>query len=464
LAPLESPLDITKLSSKQIAAIKVLFARGNLDPILNSKQLVLSQMITNTSSEDFLVFNGRQWGKTHWGLCQALSHCIKHPGSRVLYYAPVRDKLADIINDGLDPILQWAPEGLIQRRRTSHRWIVGRSELRLLTLERAHVNKARGLNAKGLIVIEEGCFTPSQDFQYALEAIIEPQRLRHKPKLIVITTPSVDEDHYVHTTLLPRLAAQRAVANFTIYDNPFLTQEQILKVKSKVTDEVWRREYMAEIFRSKDMVAVPEFEETIHVVKLEAPPYANWITSIDFGGSIDPHGIALSYYDTNLKKWCVFKETLVPVNTSIAEVTAAAIDLEKHITNGRHDRVVDCSGQVSIELARLNFSHFLPTKGPGSFDASLQAMRVGFQNSEILVDESCRHTIAQLKYGKLNKQRNDLDRTSTHHNDLIASLMYGFKHRFTHSAYPHTFGIHRETHLIHPKQKSPLLQIGHQYK
>lgn len=420
-------------------------------------------MIAQTTSEDFLVFNGRQWGKTHWGLCQALSHCIKNPGSRVLYYAPVRDKLADIINDGLDPILQWAPEGLIQRKRTSHRWIVGRSELRLLTLERAHVNKARGLNAKGLIVIEEGCFTSSEDFQYALEAIIEPQRLRHKPRLIVITTPSVDEDHYVHTSLLPRLEAERAVANFTIYDNPFLTEEQILKVKSKVTDEVWRREYLAEIFRSKESVAVPEYDEAAHIAKLSPPVFANWLTSIDFGGSLDPHGITLSYFDYGLKKFCVYKEVLVPSNTSIQEIVEQALKLEVHTTKGRHFRVIDCPGQVSIELSRLEFAHMLPAKGPGSFDASLQAMRVAFQNSQIVVDEECKHTRSQLKHGKLNKQRNDFLRNNLHHCDLIASLMYAFKHMQTDDPYPYAHGKSLQTHHIQPKPQHSILKLGHQF-
>jgi hypothetical protein len=281
--------------------------------------------------------------------------------------------------------------------------------------------------------------------------------------VLINTTPSVDEDHPIHTDLLPILEARKALARYSIHQNPFLSSEDIDKIKARVTEETWRREYLAELFRSKESVAVPEYDDTL-ATTLTPPPYANWITSIDFGGSLDPHGITLSYFDTNLNKFCVYKEILIPSNTSILEITQQTAALEAHITKGRHFRVVDCSGQVSIELARLNFDHMVAEKGPGSFDASLQAMRVAFQNSQILVDAECRQTRAQLKHGKLNKQRNDFLRNSHHHCDLIASLMYGFKQKQTDNPYPHAYGYNQQTHHISPKPPHKLLQLGNTIK
>lgn len=456
----EKPLTPASLHPLQLAAIRKLFGMGNLSVLLHSTQKLMKDTWENSGSEEYLVFCSRQLGKTHFGLCIAIETCIKYPGSRVMYYGPKKDKLKDIVNDGLAPILQFAPPGLIKRHKSEHRWTIGQSELRLCALERVHIDAYRGQNAKGLIVIEEGCFVDGEAWNYAWNSVIDPQRLQNKPKVLINTTPSVDEDHPIHTDLLPFLEARNALARYSIHQNPFLSSQDIEKIRARVTDETWRREYLAEVFRSKESVAVPEYDDSA-VTTLTPPPFANWVTSIDFGGSLDPHGITLSYFDTNLNKFCVYKEILIPSNTSILEITEQTKTLEAHITKGRHFRVVDCSGQVSIELSKLSFAHMLPTKGPGSFDASLQAIRVGFQNNQILIDASCKQTRAQLKHGKLNKQKNDFLRTTSHHCDLIASLMYAFKHKQTDNPYPHAYGHSPQTHHISPKPPSKITLLGH---
>jgi hypothetical protein len=260
--------------------------------------------------------------------------------------------------------------------------------------------------------------------------------------------------------LLPELDAKKAVSNYSIYENPFLDETEIIKLKSQVTEEVWRREYLAEIFRSITSVAVPEFQER-HIVKIEElPAFANWQTCIDFGGSLDPHGIALTYFDTKDSKWVIYKTHLMPPNSSIQEIRDFCLEFEKDKTNGRHDRVIDCSGQVSIELSRLKFEHMIATKGPGSFDASLQALRVGFQNDVIKINTSCAAGINQLKYGKLNKNRDDFSRNEKHHCDLIAALMYGFRVKVTHAAFPSNFGLHKEKYHRQIMPKSNLALLG----
>lgn len=439
----EQPKDWGKLNKNDRFRSHVLFSRGDIDFLLHSTQRKMKENWEKSGSDEYLVFCSRQLGKTHFGLCVAIETCLKKPGSRVLYYGPKKDKLKDIINDGLAPIMLFAPKGLIIRQKSEHRWKIGQSELRLCALERAHIDNYRGQNAKGLIVIEEGCFVDSEAFSYAWQSVIHAQRLRHKPKVLINTTPSVDEDHYIHTVLLPELDQKKAVSNYTIFENPFLSEEEIGKLKTQVTEEVWRREYLAEIFRSITSVAVPEFNER-HVQKIEPPSHANWQTCIDFGGSLDPHGIWLNYWDSKRSKYVMYKCHLMPPNSSIKEIVDFCLEFEKDITQGRHDRVVDCSGQVSIELARLGFAHMLPQKGPGSFDANLQALRVAFQNDVIEVNASCTDGINQLKYGKLNKNRDDFFRNEKHHCDLIASAMYGFKVKVTHDAYPLFHGFDRE--------------------
>ncbi len=449
----EEPLNPASLSAMQIAAISKLFALGNLTPLLHSTQRRMGEQWDASDNDEFIAFASRQLGKSWWGLAEAIETCIREPGSRVLYYAPTKDKLRDIVNDNMSPMEFWAPKGLIKRQKSADRWLIGESELRLCVLERAHVDRNRGINAKGLIVLEESCFVPSDDFRYAWESIIDAQRLRHKPRVLIITTPSIDENHFIHTLLLPRLAAKGAVAQFTIYDNPFLTLEDIEEIRKRVTEDTWRREYMAEVFRSKESVAIPEFDSR-HIAKLSPPQYSHQLIGIDFGGSLDPHGIALCYYDYHLKKFCIYRGKLIPVNTSISDINAAAIEIEEGRPKGDLLRIVDCSGQISIELFNQGFSHIKPEKGPGSFEGHLQALRVAFQNDEILVDEAFQEMVGQLKHGKLNKQRTDFERAGGHHCDLIAAVMYAYKFKNESNPFPaHIYGSPDTHHMQHaPKQ------------
>jgi hypothetical protein len=426
-------------------------------------------------SKEELTLASRQLGKSWEALADAIETCILEPGSRVPYFGPVKDKLKDIVNDNLLPMLQFAPEGLVKRHKSEHRWTIGESELRLYALERAHIDAARGINAKGLIVIEEGGFVSSEDFKYAYESVIRAMRLRHKPRIRIVTTPSEDEDHYIHTVIMPRCAASGSLSRYTIYDNPFLTPDEIEEIRKEVTEETWRREFLAEVFRSQEYAAVPEYKDEEH--EFEPPTYAHWLTCIDFGGSMDPHAIALCYMEPKMDVLRVYREQLLPINTPISEIVAAAKGLEACIPlhthdggndyedrwwkagdpKGSHTRIVDCQGQVSVELAALGFDHATPSKGPGSFDAHLQALRVAFQNKRITVHRDCEITREHLRRGRLNKQKTDFDRLEDatgqqHHCDFIAALMYGYRIRRTDDPTPTYQDKSPATHMLIKKQ------------
>lgn len=444
---LEQPLNPSLLTPLQMGAVRKLFALGNLSSLLHSTQLLMSQTFKTTASEEFLAFASRQLGKSWWLLVEAIETLVKFPGSRILYYAPTKDKLRDIINDNIEPMQQWAPEGLIRRHKSSDRWFIGgkkdkktgkytgASELRLCVLERSHVDRNRGINArvpKGElgICIEEPCFVSSDDFKYAWESVIEAQRLRYKPRIALATTPSTDEKHYVHTQLLPKLEAAHAVARYTIYDNPFLTLDDIDKIKNRVTSETFDREFLALITRSTEATVLPEFGELKHVSKLTPPSYANWNLVIDQGGIKDPTAITLNYWDYRTKKFCTYRETVLPINSGLDEIIAAAKALETHKTQGPINKFADAMGQVHIEYALKGYPLIQPSKGPGSFDASIQSFRVALQNNEYAVDESCTETIRQMVSGRFNKQRTDFDRDSYGHLDCVASVvLYAYKNR-----------------------------------
>lgn len=396
------------------------------------------QAVIDGAGEDklFLVWAARQFGKTHLGLCFSIAYALKHPGSRVLYYGPTKDKLQAIVSDGLGVIEQYLPEGTLRRVKSDYRWEVNcgegkpKSEIRILCAERAHVDRNRGINGH-LIVCEEFCFIDSDDARYALETIIRPQTLRFNAPIILISTPALDEEHYVHVELLPRLLEENAVCHYTVYDNPFLTDAKIEAIRKNTTIENWEREYLCKITKALALLVVPEFGDRL-VQPLILPEYFNPLISIDLGGVLDPTAITFSYFDHAPRKYAYFDEALVPVNSSLSEVIAAATALEERHKLRNPPRVIDCSGMVSIELYEKGFEHFLPEKGPGSFEANIQAFRIAAQNDELLFDPRCKNTISQVRAGQYDKARKDFARrggANPHHHDFLASSLYAYRHR-----------------------------------
>lgn len=450
----ETPLSVNMLSPQQIGAIKKLFGMGNLDPLRHSTQKKMKAGWLASGSPVYLVLSSRQLGKTWDGLCDALETCIKEPGSRVLFYAPTKDKLRDIVNDTIVPISLFAPKGLIKRHKSSDRWTIGKSELRLCVLERAHVDKNRGLNCKGLMVIEEGCFVSSEDWDYAWGSVIRAQRLRWKPRVKINTTPSTDEMHSIHINLLPMLEAKGATARYTIYDNPFLSEADIAEIRSDVTEEVWAREFMAEITRSLTSTVMPEFNMADCVRKLTPPAYAHWILSLDQGGLLDPTAKILCYWDYVNKKFCVYKENVQPINTSVPDIIAAARAVESYKTGGGMLKLGDAAGQVHVEYVNNGYPFLQPDKPAGSFEANIQAVRVCMKNKNFWIDEGCEETIRQLMVGRYNKQRTDFLRDSKGHLDCIAALCYGYRYKNESNPFPlHTYGHVSTNHMANAPHK-----------
>ena len=454
---LEQPLNPATLTSQQMAACRTLFSRGQLGFMLHSTQKKMKETWEESGSDEFLIFSSRQLGKTLFGLVTAIEVCIKQPGSKVFYFGPTLKSLSDIVNDSLTFILQFAPEGMIIRHKTELRWTIGESELRLYPLERAHVDKARGKTCKGLCVIEEGCFVDSDAWTYAYNTVIDALRLHHQPRLLINTTPAEDEAHALHTDLLPKLEALGATARYTIYDNPFISDEQIAKIRSRVTPEAFEREYMAVITRSETTTVIPEFHVGQHRAKLTAPAYANWILSVDQGGSGDPTAITLCYWDYQAAKFCVYREHILPVNTVLSEIIDAARALEAHRTLGPIYRYGDVAGQVQIEYASKGYYLITPNKGPGSFEARIQALRVAIQNGKFVIDESCKETTRQFISGQYNKQRTDFKHDASSHLDALASVLYAYQHRDESNPFPvHTYGNQHSHHLANVPQTTGL--------
>lgn len=428
---------------KRAEAIAALWQLGDLSWKLHKTQLKIDAAVKASSETEILVLSARQLGKSYWAVCYAIEYCLRNPGVIVRILAPTLKQVSDIVADNLERIIADAPPGLIHRHKSSYRWHVGTSSLRLGSLEKAHVNGNRGGNAS-LVIAEEAGFVPSDDYVYGIQSVIGPQLLRSGGRLIHVTSPSVDPTHYIHEVVLPKCKLAGASFRYTIYDNPQITEEQIEQAKRLCGGEdtvAWQREYLAEIKRPETEVIVPRFDVKRHVVASDVPSYARWTLSLDAGGARDMHAVTLSYYDYRRAKTVYRRSLSWPPGTNTDVVIAACKELEEELELTEFDdhgriteekakvwRIADAPPLLLLDIAKLyHYNFVLPSKD--NRDAAINVFDIGFANDEIEVHPDCEHLILTLESGRWNGQRTDFVRTKAlGHCDSLMAAVYGYRH------------------------------------
>jgi Terminase large subunit, T4likevirus-type, N-terminal len=409
-----------------------MWRRGDLRWKLHSTQRKMHDSVDASTSDEILILSSRQLGKSYYGVVYALEYCIKHPGSIVRILAPTLKQVQDIVNDNLAPITKDAPDGMIERHKTTYRWKVGDSTLRLGPLERATVDYNRGGNAS-LIITEEAGFVASDDYRYAIESVIGPQLLRSAGRVMHISSPSSDPSHVLHTDILPKTALNNALFRYTIYDNPQITEEQIEKAKKLCGGEesaAWRREYLAEIVRDESIIIVPTFDQSKHVKDFRIPDYGNWQVSIDFGGVRDKTAAILFCYDFLENKILIRDERIFAANTPTTEIVQGVLQMEAEAVAYGHEitaRWADAPGQLQIDLERSHkFAIRVPRKD--DWQSGINNMQVMFATDQVLVHPRCAFLIQSLDSGQYNDKRTDFARSDVlGHCDALAALSYGLR-------------------------------------
>lgn len=441
-----------------------LWLTGELSWKLHATQRKIDAAVKTSSSDEVLILASRQLGKSWWSDTYGLSNCILKPGTITRILAPTLKMVQDIVADNLAKISRDAPPGLITRQKSDYRWQVGESSLRLGALERAHVDNNRGGNAD-LIIIEEGCFVNSDDYIYARQQVLLPQVLLSKGKIVDVTTIDKDQpDHYILTELKPRCALKDSLHEYTIYDNPQLTPEDIAKACERAGGPKsisWLVEYLNQVVRNHETVVIPSFDKALHVKPVELPPHYFGQIAIDFGGVRDKTVALLYCYDYVRDKVLWIGERVFEPNTSTWEIVTECRRMEEMLPKGKVTaRFADCHGQTQIDLSTLHeYDIQVPVKD--DWRASINSLQVSFHQNRHEIDPSLRFLIQSLEAGRFNKLRTDFERTSTlGHCDALAAMMYG--HRMLNDANPYPY-VHpdRDTQFRHkPKKEEPIEKVS----
>lgn len=451
------------------------FRRGDLTWLMHDGQKIIYNCIQEHPDEDeFLILCSRQLGKSFVSLLFAIMHCaitLKARGERkkdsprgavssgrkplVKIFCETEKQVKEIVEDNMTIIQMIAPPGYIKHTKSDRRFKIGNGEVRIGLLAGARVDGKRGGNAT-LIITEEGAFSPSETFKYAVDSVISPQLLRSNGRLLHITTSSKDELHHIHEVIQPKCKEKGTLINLTIYNNPQLTDQQIIKAFERIFDgtaETWMREFLCMVFRSTLLTVVPEFDPKI-VNRSEVPAYAHWLSITDFGGVRDKHGGLVGYYDYNRNKVVICAENLMEINTGTSEIIKNMHEIESIMHNPMynitsHNRFIDAPGQIRVDLAKVDFNCGFVEKGDGSFEAGIFDIRNAVVNDQLEIWPNCEMLIKSLKYGKLNKNRTDFERHPVFgHLDILAALMYFLRHINKTNPFPMNYGKSNQSHFI----------------
>lgn len=415
------------------AAAQLFWELGDLSYKLDGLQKRIRETIRRTRAKSICILSSRQIGKSYCATDMGLEFCLENPGSLVRIIAPTLKQCNDIVNDNLNPICLDAPKGMVERQKAEYRWRVGKgSSLRLGALERAHVDGNRGGNAD-LIIYEEGGFVKGDDFKYGVDSVLGPQLLRSAGSEWFISSPSEEPDHPLHTEVLPKCELLGTSFRYTVYDSPSITPEMIAEAIRRCGGEhteAFRREYLAEIIRSRNLVVVPDFEASRHVSpNIVLPMAAKPQLTIDWGGVRDFTVGLLHWYDFQADKLVFWDERQWPSNTSTQAIVGGLRELEARLPAPLEitARYADVPGQLLVDLIE---SHLFEVRTPPKDDwqAAVNNLSVLFSLDKVIVHPRCKLLVQSLKSGTFNKNRTDFDRTSVlGHMDALAAAMYAVR-------------------------------------
>lgn len=409
--------------------------------------------------ETVVILCARQFGKSHLGVLMALEDAIRHPGKCVLVVGPTYKQAVEIVSPRLKEIARDAPEGLIRRSKSEGKWLVGESEIVIGGFDQ-NSSSQRGKTVQS-IYIEEIVDSNPDKYLDSMRSDLGPALTHSKGgKMVFLTTlPKIPSHPFVMQTI-PQARLNNAFYSYTIDDNQALSREQYEACvrRSGGRDSVdFRREYLNELIRDEQTSICPPFDRTRHVRReMHEPPEGHWSVVIDWGGVRDKTVALIVVHDFERDKLLVWAEAAFDANTPTSAIVAALRPLEVRFRV--RDRIADCPGQLSVDLAGMDYGIRVPVKADWS--AGMNALQVAFSTDSIEIHDSCKLLIETLESGQYNRQRTDFERTQAlGHCDAAAALLYAWRSVRRDNPYREVYQPHSNRQVIKPS-KSALSSVS----
>jgi hypothetical protein len=251
-----------KLKITRSEAIRELWARGDLRFKLRPVQYRIRDAWHKSRgfSKKFLGHISRQTGKSFFWTSVAIEECIKQPNFKVIYIAPVKEKLKDFITPIIEKILEDCPPAAKIELVGTNLCFGNGSVISFYGAVNESYQHIRG-SAAGLVIIDEAGFVDNLE---QLIGMIQPVLLRADGFLVLSSSSPVSGDHpfceYIEK-------AQKEGWYFisTIDDDETVTdlqRETWAREMGGRDSTSFRREFLCEILTETERAIIPEWKDS----------------------------------------------------------------------------------------------------------------------------------------------------------------------------------------------------------
>ena len=242
----------------------------------------------------YVVINcGRRAGKTFLVAIELIQRAVE-PNRIIWYVAPDYTQAESIMWAMLKEII---PETAISYMNNSKLVIQLKNGSQIMLKGARDPNKLRGVRID-FCVFDETAFFDKWDEAWK---VIRPTLIDSAADCWFISTPN-GLNHFKDLSEMPKKDDDYSYHHFTSYDNPFLPEGELDKVKLDMDEDSFAQEIMGEFRQMKGLI-YKRFHRDIHMVDLPDLTGFTFYRSLDFGFG---HKAALGYFAVNPDQTAIY--------------------------------------------------------------------------------------------------------------------------------------------------------------
>jgi PBSX family phage terminase large subunit len=234
-----------------------------------------------------VVLCGRRFGKTTLAVYEMLGRALSKKGANICYIAPTIQQARDIAWQQLKelalPITVKSKEAPSLELEVSNKF--GTSSIKLRGWE--SIETLRGQAFDFLVLDEVATY---RNFWVGWHEVLRATLTDNQGDCLFIGTPKGFNHFY---DLYNTKDEDYKSFNFTSYDNPFISREELDKIREEISEDRFAQEYLAD-FRKTEGLVYKEFERSRHVKEYSPIGNEEVIVSVDFGYT-NPSAVLKAY-------------------------------------------------------------------------------------------------------------------------------------------------------------------------
>ena len=453
---------------------RIAWETGRLTYRLRNVQSRIRQewIAAQSKGQKYYIECTRRLGKSTFILLLEAEFCIKHPGSKAGFYAPVKEGLRDYIVPIVEKAFSDCPDDLRPVLDSHLTLTFPNGSTIIFRGSNNQQHRVRRGNDLQIAAIDEA--RDVDDLDNLIDSVVIPSLFTTSGRLLISSTPADTEDHPLRAI---EQAARKGgwISHYDInqaskLDPDDFPPERIALWEKETTDKVaWQREYMALWVKDPTKLIVPEWTGSAPLPERdEFFQFYHKYSSLDSGVTDKTAGIS-GYYDFKRASLIIEREFVLQGEQVRTDRIAGLFKAQEQALGYQetHDRKSDTYKRLAphervyrriadnnnlILVNDLNSMHdldFIATS-KDELAAMINLVREWSKNGRILVASECPELLGCLSNAVWDKKREKLANSKVFgHFDALMALVYLVRNVDTHTnPIPKFYGKSYATHAI----------------